>query len=210
MESGGMRSMQFVYNLDDGVSGAYEIVAPCMYNQAAMLGSTTGVEGVANWSSDTVSVACSGSGASACGFSQAYHVTLTPPVQYVAVGTGGTILHSVDGITWESTTVGSQYFNGVTYGNAYFVAVGEAGIIYNSNDGITWDSQTSGTIEELFKIVYGNSLFVTVGCNGTILSSPNSIDWTTQASVMFMVLLMAMDYMLQLAKMELFKHQLMP
>lgn len=75
MESGNMRSMQFIYNLNTGASGSTPITSACMYNQAAQVGATTGVEGIANWATETNSAQCNGGN---CGFSQNYNVNLSP------------------------------------------------------------------------------------------------------------------------------------
>jgi hypothetical protein len=52
---------------------------------------------------------------------------------FVAVGNGGTILTSPDGVSWTertSPTIGGLF--SVTYGNGTFVAVGDRGIILTS------------------------------------------------------------------------------
>jgi hypothetical protein len=87
MGSGNMRSMQYSYNVQNSQGINSQIVGACMYNPSVTVGSTTGVEGVANWSAvDSLSIkanqgallnaACTGG---TCGFSQAYSVDLTPP-----------------------------------------------------------------------------------------------------------------------------------
>ena len=51
----------------------------------------------------------------------------------MAVGRGGAILTSPDGVTWTQRTSGtSRDLNGVAYGNGLFVAVGDFGIIFTS------------------------------------------------------------------------------
>ena len=53
--------------------------------------------------------------------------------RFVAVGNGGTILTSPDGVNWTRRTSGTRsWLGGVTYGNGTFVAVGEEGIILTS------------------------------------------------------------------------------
>jgi hypothetical protein len=52
---------------------------------------------------------------------------------FVAVGDGGTILTSPDGVSWTQRTSGtSNQLNGVAYGNGLFVAVGWDGTILTS------------------------------------------------------------------------------
>ena len=46
--------------------------------------------------------------------------------QFVAVGFGGTIVTSTDGVSWVQRESGTQnYLKGVAYGNGQFVAVGD-------------------------------------------------------------------------------------
>jgi hypothetical protein len=52
---------------------------------------------------------------------------------FVAVGEGGTILTSPDGVSWTARTSGtSNWLDGVAYGNGLFVAVGDRGTILTS------------------------------------------------------------------------------
>ncbi len=99
---------------------------------------------------------------------------------FVAVGEGGTILTSPDGVTWtprasEVTShpwpydfspfqVRSQ-LQAVTYGNGTFVVVGENGTILTSQDGMTWTKEVSGITCTLYGVTHGNDMFVAVGGN---------------------------------------------
>ena len=52
---------------------------------------------------------------------------------FVAVGVGGTILTSPDGVNWTAQNSGTNnHLRGVTYGNGTFVAVGLGGTILTS------------------------------------------------------------------------------
>ncbi len=104
---------------------------------------------------------------------------------FFAVGDAGTILSSIDGITWISHTSGTtNNLRGVTHGNI-FVAVGDGGTIVTSQDGgNTWIAQTSGTPNILRQVTsfvssYGN-INVAVGDGGTIVTSINGGTWTPQ------------------------------
>ncbi|MEK3910176.1 cadherin-like beta sandwich domain-containing protein [Paenibacillus sp. FSL H7-0331] len=99
----------------------------------------------------------------------------------VAVGKGGVITTSTDGISWSSQTKGSEDLNRVLYGGGKFIAAGSAGTIYSSSDGITWTLQTSGTTNDLWGGAYGSSLFIAVGSSGTLLTSPDGATWTSRA-----------------------------
>ena len=102
---------------------------------------------------------------------------------FVAVGTNGTILYSQDGVSWESTTFGTDYINGVTFADNKYVAVGQNGAVYTSNNAMNWVAQLSGTSQELFEVTYGNNLFVSVGCTGTIITSPTGVNWSLQTGI---------------------------
>ncbi len=102
---------------------------------------------------------------------------------FVAVGTGGIILSSQDGINWESASISSDYFNGITFADNKYVVVGNSGAVYTSSNASNWISQVSGTAQELFEVAYGNSLFVSVGCNGTIITSPTGVNWSSQTGI---------------------------
>jgi len=103
---------------------------------------------------------------------------------FVAVGEGGTILTSRDGVTWTQRTSGtSNDLYSVTYGNGLFVAVGAKGTILTSPDGVSWTARASGTDEWLWGVAYGNSTFVAVGGGGAILTSPDGVTWTQRTSL---------------------------
>jgi hypothetical protein len=57
---------------------------------------------------------------------------------YVAVGTGGQVVTSSDGITWTSSSIGSYDLYGVRYQNSVFIAVGNSSKVYYSSNGSTW------------------------------------------------------------------------
>lgn len=104
---------------------------------------------------------------------------------YVAVGSSGTILTSVNGTdSWVSHDSGATDLNGVACGvdgngGVLFAAVGSNGTILTSADGTAWVSRTSGTAADLKGITYGGGQFVAVGTGGTILTSADGTTWTS-------------------------------
>lgn len=103
--------------------------------------------------------------------------------QYVVVGGYGTLLNSLDGISWSDQTLGTNdYLYGVTSNNSLIVAVGRDGVIYSSPDAISWTKRVSGTINDLNGVVWNGSLFVAVGNEGTILASTDGVNWNLQQS----------------------------
>src|SRR5262245_31447007 len=58
--------------------------------------------------------------------------------QFVAVGSYGTIMTSIDGLSWGVRQSGtSKHLNGIAFGNGQFVAVGRDAIL-TSTDGVNW------------------------------------------------------------------------
>jgi len=112
--------------------------------------------------------------------------------KFVAVSNGSfNLLHSNDGVTWETVTVGSFGLSDVIYADGKFVAVGAefsgVDLITNvevSTDGVSWTRYnpfTNGIAPKA--ITYGNGLFVVVGNGGgnRIMTSTNGVSWTLQS-----------------------------
>jgi hypothetical protein len=106
---------------------------------------------------------------------------------WVAVGSGGQLYRSSDGITWTQTTSGfsSNTIRDVAFGNNLWVAVGQNGTITTSTDGITWTARTSNMgSNQINAVAYANSVWVAVGAGGGgtntggITYSSDGITWT--------------------------------
>jgi photosystem II stability/assembly factor-like uncharacterized protein len=88
---------------------------------------------------------------------------------FVAVGAGGTVVTSPDGVNWTSRgPVGSTLLTGVSFGSQ-FAAVGNNGSVFTSADGITWQAAPSGTTSNLSAVAFGNFRFLAAGAAGTNL-----------------------------------------
>ncbi len=118
----------------------------------------------------------------------------------VAVGANGTIISSVDGVTWtpatnSGTTLDLYAVTYAAYNSGLWLAVGAGGTMVQSTDGLTWTSVASNTQADLRGIVYGTvvsptsststvilstSEFVAVGAGGTVLSSSDGANWLAQ------------------------------
>ena len=108
---------------------------------------------------------------------------------YVAVGLGGIILASADGLTWTSRVSGTTVdLLGIEYINATFYVVGGGGTILTSQDGANWNVRTlEETQEPLASIAYGNNTYIIVGGHqaamdpadkkAVILTSPDGHTW---------------------------------
>jgi len=103
---------------------------------------------------------------------------------FVAAGANGTVLFSIDTVTWtsQSSNTGSTLYGGTSTGVGGFLAVGAAGTIINSGDGSTWTVGTSGTTNDLYAAAYGGGRYLAVGANGTILTTTDGVTWTASSS----------------------------
>lgn len=103
---------------------------------------------------------------------------------FVAVGEGGTILTSPDGVSWTKRDSSTDYWvNGVVYGNEAFVAVGDGSTVLTSADGLNWTTRSPVLNNScLNSITFGNGTFVAVGSDGTIITSPDGSSWTSRYS----------------------------
>jgi hypothetical protein len=103
--------------------------------------------------------------------------------RFVAVGSGGKMAYSSDGVRWTAVSTGTIWddrlpngdiykseIRAVTYGNNRFVAVGELGKIAYSTDGITWTPIASNVFgeSEIYGITYGNGRFIALISSGRI------------------------------------------
>jgi len=93
---------------------------------------------------------------------------------WVACGTGDTILLSGNGTTWTATSTGIKGANWrwAAYGAGRFVVVGNAGYAASSTDGgFTWTRENTGTKNTLNSVSYSNTLrkFMAVGTGGTLI-----------------------------------------
>lgn len=95
---------------------------------------------------------------------------------FVAIAEGS-IVYSLDGISWTSELSSDQKYTIVCYGNGKFVALSPSGAAY-SVDGITWIETTLPIQARWSRICCGNDKFVVspeYGNNG--LCSADGINW---------------------------------
>src|SRR5207245_8623170 len=105
--------------------------------------------------------------------------------QFVAVGLGGTILTSPDGIAWTSRKSGPSWeaLQGVAWsGTRLVVTSASGGTVSTSPDGIAWTGHSGVAPQALLDVCWSGSQFVAVGYSGTIITSPNGLTWTLRAS----------------------------
>lgn len=99
--------------------------------------------------------------------------------QFVAVGYGGAILTSPDGITWTNRDSGStQSLNGVSWDGSRFLVAGDAATVLSSPDGVTWTTLHTGADEiRLQAVSASGTRLVAAG----VLSGPNTAYVLTSA-----------------------------
>jgi hypothetical protein len=98
--------------------------------------------------------------------------------KFVAVGAGGTVLRSSDGLNWEErlSNTSSQLFD-ITYGNGLWVAVGANGRIITSTNTSVFYVADSRTDIELHGVAFGGGRFVAVGRDAAVLTSSDGKNW---------------------------------
>lgn len=103
---------------------------------------------------------------------------------YVAVGAGGAVSSSPDGVNWTARNAGTANdLYAATYTSTLadvFVAVGANGAIVTSPDAVNWTVQSSGSSANLRAISFNGTYYVAVGDNGAVLTSTNAWAWTVQ------------------------------
>ncbi len=105
---------------------------------------------------------------------------------YVVVGSGGTILTSVDGLVWTARASGTTaWLVGTNFCGSIFVIVGDQGTILTSPDAITWTPRASGTTQRLNGVAFGydsagRQRFLAIGEGGTACTSTDGITWVAR------------------------------
>jgi hypothetical protein len=103
---------------------------------------------------------------------------------FVAVGDGGLIWTSSDGVDWKVRSA-IRHIAGfdVIYAASKFVQVGNKGFTATSSDGISWTERSSPASTALWGIAYGAGTFVAVGNGPVIVTSANGTSGWTKRSV---------------------------
>lgn len=106
-----------------------------------------------------------------------------PANQFIAVGSGNTIILSADGLNWSAASsipampVGN--FLGITFSSGrYVIAAGSFGLL-SSADGDNWVRHTAGANTHITSVTYSETIgnFAAVGTFGTILLSSDGVNW---------------------------------
>jgi len=99
----------------------------------------------------------------------------------IAVGEGGRVAASYDGLTWsDQASPSPSTLRSVTDSPGLIVAVGDGGVILTSTNGRSWIARASGTSADLLAVHLLAGQFVAVGRAMTVLSSADGITWAAQ------------------------------
>lgn len=101
--------------------------------------------------------------------------------RFVAVGEGGSVFTSDDGISWTEQSSGTtETLNEVTYANsAGFIAVGDNGTLLQSANGVSWIQRAVPTIGELNAVGFQNGVIFAAG-RDHILRSTDGVEWVVR------------------------------
>ena len=105
---------------------------------------------------------------------------------YVAVGTAGAIITSVDGLTWTVRTSNTtETLRDMTWGDGKYVIIGDNNTLITSADLINWQTHAILPITDITKpmhIEFGNNLFIITNGLKVFISKGGEI-WTSTATL---------------------------
>jgi hypothetical protein len=102
---------------------------------------------------------------------------------FVAVGDGGLIVTSPDGVAWTRQESGETAdLRGVAWSGARYVAVGGWGVVLVSEDAASWRRVVVAFDQQLTAATWSGSRFLAVGDGATVLSSTDGEVWETVAT----------------------------
>ncbi len=112
--------------------------------------------------------------------------------RYVAVGFGGAIWSSPDGVNWSPSTSGTAcHLSAIAWSGTEFVAVsgiGGCGVALRSVDGLSWSTVSLPRAVIYEDIIFGAGEFVAVGFSGAIVASANGTVWEDRSPQTSLVL----------------------
>ena len=103
---------------------------------------------------------------------------------FMAVGLKGTIIGSVNGLTWSAKSSGTTInLTSVGWGLDGFMAVGKQGLLLTAPTAASaWQNRQSGALSDLRAVLFTGTNFLASGMAGTILTSPDGLVWTNRSS----------------------------
>lgn len=114
---------------------------------------------------------------------QTPHAVVWTGERLVAVGVGGSILTSSDGLAWTEQASGTSHtLFAVTCAPQGLVAVGTEGVVLRSPDGLSWKSAHAGVADTLVSVTWAQGRFVAISHAGTIVTSSDGTTWETRST----------------------------
>lgn len=111
---------------------------------------------------------------------------------FVAVGLGGRVATSTDGVGWtyrtglSSTAWGANDIYAIAWSGSLFIVVGAGGKVATSPDGVTWTYQANTVYASggnaLYMVAWANNQFIAGGANATLIYSSDGVTWTSGTS----------------------------
>ncbi len=102
--------------------------------------------------------------------------------RFVAVGDGGIIYSSADGVTWTAAASGiTTVLRAVTFADGLFVITGDNGRVFVSSDGVNWTNRSLPSTAGFWGATKHNGVWYTRS-GSTTYSSPDAVTWTRVAS----------------------------
>lgn len=105
---------------------------------------------------------------------------------FVAAGSGGTVLTSADGTTWNAQNTGTsgEITAIVNGGNTLLVATDESSLLTSDPTGVVWTTRSQNfaqsSFEEFTNAVWTGSQFAAISDAGAFYTSPDGLDWAVQ------------------------------
>lgn len=99
--------------------------------------------------------------------------------KFIAVGDSGKLIHSTNGIDWNTVSTALTTIRSVAYFNGKYVIVGDSGKIYTSSDLSSWTLKVAtGVTGILYSVEASSTLLTIVGYNGIIVTSTDASTFT--------------------------------
>jgi len=103
--------------------------------------------------------------------------------KFVAIGSGGKILTSPDGIVWTSISISyTSTLSSIAYSGTIYVAHGNGDTLLTSTDAAQWTIRTTGYTNQIRSSCWARNNFIAVGDSGIIINSMDGITWEKNTS----------------------------
>lgn len=100
--------------------------------------------------------------------------------RFVAAGDRGTVLWSTDGLTWTSTSSGSEDLHAVAWGPDRFFAVGDRGTVITSLDGMAWSTTPFPVVSSLVSVAASRTTVLVLSDDGRLFTAIDGRNWAEQ------------------------------